>query len=156
MVVFAFKVSASYILAFLFQDSYERAKHILKTHAKEHKNLAEALLTYETLDAKEIQIVLEGKKLELRWYFFKWMHCWFYCENISSTAVVSFCNAFRPFMTWYHSRVWDTLSTFCHIYLSWVILTMTPIANQQLITNMLKKIKNYQHWKQLVWDMSIS
>ncbi|XP_012510306.1 PREDICTED: ankyrin repeat domain-containing protein 26 [Propithecus coquereli] len=46
------------------QDSFERAKHILKTHAKEHKNLTEALLTYETLDAKEIQIVLEGKKLE--------------------------------------------------------------------------------------------
>uniref|UniRef100_A0A8C0CLB3 YME1 like 1 ATPase n=1 Tax=Balaenoptera musculus TaxID=9771 RepID=A0A8C0CLB3_BALMU len=48
----------------LLRDSYERAKHILKTHAKEHKNLAEALLTYETLDAKEIQIVLEGKKLD--------------------------------------------------------------------------------------------
>uniref|UniRef100_A0A8C7EP33 Peptidase M41 domain-containing protein n=1 Tax=Neovison vison TaxID=452646 RepID=A0A8C7EP33_NEOVI len=42
------------------------SKHILKTHAKERKNLAEALLTYETLDAKEIQIVLEGKKLEVR------------------------------------------------------------------------------------------
>ncbi|XP_050008657.1 ATP-dependent zinc metalloprotease YME1L1 [Alexandromys fortis] len=50
----------------LLRESYERAKHILKTHAKEHKNLAEALLTYETLDAKEIQIVLEGKKLEVR------------------------------------------------------------------------------------------
>ncbi|XP_039380334.1 ATP-dependent zinc metalloprotease YME1L1 isoform X1 [Mauremys reevesii] len=50
----------------LLRDSYERAKNILKTHAKEHKNLAEALLTYETLDAKEIQIVLEGKKLEVR------------------------------------------------------------------------------------------
>uniref|UniRef100_A0A8C0CM76 YME1 like 1 ATPase n=2 Tax=Balaenoptera musculus TaxID=9771 RepID=A0A8C0CM76_BALMU len=50
----------------LLRDSYERAKHILKTHAKEHKNLAEALLTYETLDAKEIQIVLEGKKLDVR------------------------------------------------------------------------------------------
>ncbi|XP_030898029.1 ATP-dependent zinc metalloprotease YME1L1 [Leptonychotes weddellii] len=50
----------------LLRDSYERARHILKTHAKEHKNLAEALLTYETLDAKEIQIVLEGKKLEVR------------------------------------------------------------------------------------------
>ncbi|KAF5928846.1 hypothetical protein HPG69_012418 [Diceros bicornis minor] len=50
----------------LGHDSYERAKHILKTHAKEHKNLAEALLTYETLDAKEIQVVLEGKKLEVR------------------------------------------------------------------------------------------
>ncbi|XP_006115323.1 ATP-dependent zinc metalloprotease YME1L1 isoform X2 [Pelodiscus sinensis] len=50
----------------LLRDSYERAKNILKIHAKEHKNLAEALLTYETLDAKEIQIVLEGKKLEVR------------------------------------------------------------------------------------------
>lgn len=50
----------------VFQESYEGAKHTLKTHAKEHKNLAEALLTYETLDAKEIQIVLEGKKLEVR------------------------------------------------------------------------------------------
>ncbi|XP_074756178.1 ATP-dependent zinc metalloprotease YME1L1 isoform X3 [Athene noctua] len=50
----------------LLRDSYERAKTILKTHAKEHKNLAEALLKYETLDAKEIQIVLEGKKLEVR------------------------------------------------------------------------------------------
>ncbi|KAJ1100205.1 hypothetical protein NDU88_005292 [Pleurodeles waltl] len=50
----------------LLKDSYERAQAILKTHAKEHKNLAEALLTYETLDAKEIQMILEGKKLELR------------------------------------------------------------------------------------------
>uniref|UniRef100_UPI00398F7CCB ATP-dependent zinc metalloprotease YME1L1-like n=1 Tax=Pristiophorus japonicus TaxID=55135 RepID=UPI00398F7CCB len=50
----------------LLRESYERAKNILKTHAKEHKNLAEALLKYETLDAKEIQIVLEGKRLELK------------------------------------------------------------------------------------------
>ncbi|KAM5157461.1 ATP-dependent zinc metalloprotease YME1L1 [Mantella aurantiaca] len=50
----------------LLKDSYERAKLILKTHAKEHKNLAEALLTYETLDAKEIHLVVEGKKPEIR------------------------------------------------------------------------------------------
>nr|XP_033787312.1 ATP-dependent zinc metalloprotease YME1L1 [Geotrypetes seraphini] len=50
----------------LLKDSYERAKTILRNHAREHKNLAEALLTYETLDAKEIQMVLEGKKLEIR------------------------------------------------------------------------------------------
>ncbi|XP_056375347.1 ATP-dependent zinc metalloprotease YME1L1 isoform X1 [Hyla sarda] len=50
----------------LLKDSYERAKTILKTRAKEHKNLAEALLMYETLDAKEIQMVLEGKKLGAR------------------------------------------------------------------------------------------
>uniref|UniRef100_A0A8C9T2F0 YME1 like 1 ATPase n=1 Tax=Scleropages formosus TaxID=113540 RepID=A0A8C9T2F0_SCLFO len=50
----------------LLKESYERAKHILKTHSKEHKNLAEALLMYETLDAKEIQMVLEGKTLDTR------------------------------------------------------------------------------------------
>ncbi|XP_048018920.1 ATP-dependent zinc metalloprotease YME1L1b isoform X2 [Megalobrama amblycephala] len=48
----------------LLRDSYERAKVILKYRAKEHKNLAEALLRYETLDAKEIQLVLEGKTLD--------------------------------------------------------------------------------------------
>ncbi|XP_058489834.1 ATP-dependent zinc metalloprotease YME1L1-like isoform X2 [Solea solea] len=48
----------------LLKDSYERAKNILKTYNKEHKTLADALLTYETLDAKEIQLVLEGKSLD--------------------------------------------------------------------------------------------
>lgn len=48
------------------QESYERAKALLKSHAKEHKNLADALLMYETLDAKEIQQVLEGKTLDSR------------------------------------------------------------------------------------------
>lgn len=43
-------------------DSYERAKNILKTHAKEHKALAEALLTYETLDAEDIKAILSGGK----------------------------------------------------------------------------------------------
>ncbi|XP_022611023.1 ATP-dependent zinc metalloprotease YME1L1-like isoform X2 [Seriola dumerili] len=50
----------------LLKESYERAKVLLKSHAKEHKNLADALLMYETLDAKEIQLVLEGKNLETR------------------------------------------------------------------------------------------
>ncbi|XP_066508324.1 ATP-dependent zinc metalloprotease YME1L1-like [Hoplias malabaricus] len=47
----------------ILKDSYERARSLLKSRAKEHKNLAEALLRYETLDAKEIQMVLEGKTL---------------------------------------------------------------------------------------------
>lgn len=59
-----FKVCLCVFLS--FQDSYERAKSLLKSHAKEHKKLAEALLLYETLDAKEIQLVLEGKALETR------------------------------------------------------------------------------------------
>lgn len=48
----------------LIQDSYDRAKSILKKYSEEHKKLADALLRYETLDAKEIQMVLEGKSLE--------------------------------------------------------------------------------------------
>ncbi|XP_034562293.1 ATP-dependent zinc metalloprotease YME1L1 isoform X2 [Notolabrus celidotus] len=48
----------------LLKDSYERAKNLLKTYNKEHKTLADALLRYETLDAKEIQKVLEGKSLD--------------------------------------------------------------------------------------------
>lgn len=50
----------------LFQNSYERAKKLLKTYSKEHKLLADALLTYETLDAKEIKMILEGKSLDPR------------------------------------------------------------------------------------------
>ncbi|KAM3955768.1 LOW QUALITY PROTEIN: ATP-dependent zinc metalloprotease YME1L [Aphomia sociella] len=48
----------------LLSESYERAKHILKTHAKEHKALAEALLKYETLDAEDIRAIVSGEKLK--------------------------------------------------------------------------------------------
>lgn len=48
----------------LLKESYDRAKSILKTYSKEHRKLADALLRYETLDAKEIQTVLEGKSLD--------------------------------------------------------------------------------------------
>ncbi|KAM8823546.1 ATP-dependent zinc metalloprotease YME1L1 isoform 2-T2 [Spinachia spinachia] len=48
----------------LLNDSYERARNILKTYSNEHKKLADALLTHETLDAKEIRMVLEGKSLD--------------------------------------------------------------------------------------------
>ena len=46
------------------QDSYERARTLLKTYSQEHENLAGALLRHETLDAKEIRLVLEGKALD--------------------------------------------------------------------------------------------
>uniref|UniRef100_A0A1B6HZT6 AAA+ ATPase domain-containing protein n=1 Tax=Homalodisca liturata TaxID=320908 RepID=A0A1B6HZT6_9HEMI len=46
----------------ILQESYERAKTILKTHQKEHKMLAEALLKYETLDAEDIKAIMSGKK----------------------------------------------------------------------------------------------
>lgn len=42
----------------LLQESYERAKTILKVHAKEHKALAEALMMYETLDADDVKVNL--------------------------------------------------------------------------------------------------
>lgn len=47
----------------ILNDSYVRAKNILKMHAKEHKALAEALLKYETLDADDIKAILGGEKL---------------------------------------------------------------------------------------------
>lgn len=48
----------------ILQDSYERAKAILKMHAKEHKALAEALLKYETLDAEDIKAIMSGERKE--------------------------------------------------------------------------------------------
>ncbi|PVD35881.1 hypothetical protein C0Q70_02850 [Pomacea canaliculata] len=47
----------------LLQESYDRAKAILKNHTAEHKALAHALLKYETLDKDDIQAVVEGKPL---------------------------------------------------------------------------------------------
>ena len=45
----------------LLQESFERAKAILKLHAREHKALAEALMKYETLDADDIKAILDGR-----------------------------------------------------------------------------------------------
>lgn len=49
----------------ILNDSYERAKTILRQHAKEHKALAEALLKYETLDAEDIKAILGGEKMPI-------------------------------------------------------------------------------------------
>lgn len=65
-VIFDLMIVENQLPNFLFQSSYERTKKLLKTYSKEHKLLADALLTYETLDAKEIQMILEGKSLEPR------------------------------------------------------------------------------------------
>ncbi|RWS08736.1 ATP-dependent zinc metalloprotease YME1-like protein [Dinothrombium tinctorium] len=46
----------------LLQESYERAKNILRAHSKEHKMIAEALLKYETLDLDDVKAVLQGKE----------------------------------------------------------------------------------------------
>ncbi|CAL8109420.1 unnamed protein product [Orchesella dallaii] len=45
----------------LLQESYERAKNILRIHSKEHKALADALLKYETLDADDVKAILSGQ-----------------------------------------------------------------------------------------------
>ncbi|KAF7379050.1 hypothetical protein HZH66_015284 [Vespula vulgaris] len=47
----------------LLQESYERAKNILKIHSKEHKQLGDALIEYEVLDSDEIKAILNGKKI---------------------------------------------------------------------------------------------
>ena len=41
-----------------FQDSYERATVILRSHSDEHHALAEALMQYETLDAKDVKSII--------------------------------------------------------------------------------------------------
>ncbi|XP_059470518.1 ATP-dependent zinc metalloprotease YME1L [Neocloeon triangulifer] len=48
----------------ILQDSYERAKAILKSHQKEHHLLAEALMRYETLDAEDVKAIMSGKEKE--------------------------------------------------------------------------------------------
>ncbi|CRK98631.1 CLUMA_CG012098, isoform A [Clunio marinus] len=55
--------SVDYEIKKILNDSYERAKAILKSHSKEHKALAEALLKYETLDAEDIKAILAGDKI---------------------------------------------------------------------------------------------
>ena len=49
----------------LLQESYERAKSILRAHAKEHKQLADALFKYETLDADDVKAILNGKQTRI-------------------------------------------------------------------------------------------
>lgn len=48
----------------LLADSYERAKAILRAHAREHRALADALLKYETLDAEDIRAIVNGEKVK--------------------------------------------------------------------------------------------
>ncbi|KAF7270297.1 hypothetical protein GWI33_016760 [Rhynchophorus ferrugineus] len=48
----------------ILTESYERARHILRSHAKEHKALAEALMKYETLDAEDIKAIMADKGSE--------------------------------------------------------------------------------------------
>lgn len=44
-------------------ESYERAKSILRAHAREHKAIADALLKYETLDADDIKAIMTGERV---------------------------------------------------------------------------------------------
>jgi ATP-dependent metalloprotease len=45
------------------QESYERARTVLKTHQSELKQLAQALLKYETLDVTEVKAIIEGRSV---------------------------------------------------------------------------------------------
>eukprot|EP00548_Thalassiothrix_antarctica_P003618 CAMPEP_0194146556 /NCGR_PEP_ID=MMETSP0152-20130528/20873_1 /TAXON_ID=1049557 /ORGANISM="Thalassiothrix antarctica, Strain L6-D1" /LENGTH=739 /DNA_ID=CAMNT_0038847101 /DNA_START=139 /DNA_END=2358 /DNA_ORIENTATION=+ len=47
----------------LTQEAYDRAKHLLKEHSKEHRLLAETLLEYETLTGDEVRdLIKKGTK----------------------------------------------------------------------------------------------
>ncbi len=47
----------------ILQESYDRAKSILKTHSSELKLIAEALLQHETLDVNQIKNLIENHKM---------------------------------------------------------------------------------------------
>jgi ATP-dependent metalloprotease len=47
----------------ILQESYDRAKNILKTHPTELKLIAEALLQHETLDVNQIKNLIENHKM---------------------------------------------------------------------------------------------
>ncbi len=48
----------------LVQESYQRAQDVLKGHHRELKSVMNALLQYETLDAEDMKLLVEGKKLQ--------------------------------------------------------------------------------------------
>jgi len=48
------------------QESYERSRVILKARQSELKQLAQALLKYETLDVEDVHAVIDGKPLPRR------------------------------------------------------------------------------------------
>ncbi|GAB1610235.1 hypothetical protein Ahia01_001414900 [Argonauta hians] len=45
----------------ILQESYERARHIMKIHSTEHKAIAQALMKYETLDSDDVKAIVDGK-----------------------------------------------------------------------------------------------
>ncbi len=47
----------------ILNESYERAKNILKAHPAEFRLLAETLLKYETLNAEEIKEIIENNRV---------------------------------------------------------------------------------------------
>ena len=47
----------------LLQESYDRAKNILRSHSSELKLIAEALLLHETLDVHQIKNLIENHKM---------------------------------------------------------------------------------------------
>jgi cell division protease FtsH len=45
-------------------EAYTKAKELIETHRDELSNVAAALLKYETLDADEVTLILEGNILD--------------------------------------------------------------------------------------------
>ena len=48
----------------LTNTAYERAKDLISTHKQSLDNIAQALLKYETLDADDVQLILDGGTLD--------------------------------------------------------------------------------------------
>ncbi|QDU32854.1 ATP-dependent zinc metalloprotease FtsH [Poriferisphaera corsica] len=48
----------------LINTTYKQAEQIIEDHAQQVEDLAQALLKYETLNSEEVQLLMDGKKLE--------------------------------------------------------------------------------------------
>ena len=51
-------------IKFVIDEAYDKAKALITTHKDSVKALAEALIKFETLDAEEVKMIIEGKDID--------------------------------------------------------------------------------------------
>ena len=57
--------SLVHTIVFNFQESYERASKILKSHTRELKAISKALMKYDTLNVDEVKDIIENRDANL-------------------------------------------------------------------------------------------
>jgi cell division protease FtsH len=51
-------------IKFIIDEAYENAKELINTHKDRVEAIADALVKYETLDAEEVRMILDGKEID--------------------------------------------------------------------------------------------